>query len=410
MDNYPSSEQIKQNSEELTSDIYHGNITCLDGVMSIQTRELIKRFGAQGADMTSLWAYTPLDWICPACGRKKEDIVRLNKNNQLMCRLVEHHDHMRELLKQRFEEKSISSTIIVADEISENFAKRSASMVSAFDNTVICDDCNIADISAKKASNAHKWFSFSPKELSEIVLPICNKPHKINADKAKSYWNENISTFNLRLRVLDRIAEIAASDTHWFQPTKYIYRPDVVEERGKAIINRYRAYGALELLVGGKKKQKNTDISAWRKKQYPTPTSSLTNGQIQHIAKVKMATQWSSVDDDWQCPSCNRNKTQIIKITKKNGWSFSLSTRSYYDQSSSRLTKKHTLCSDCGFVAERLGKEARTISKQNNGALSSLVGITEIKNVILPRNNARHNIDNDAVTKLLEVIVYRLTQ
>lgn len=78
--------------------VSNGSIA-LDGVMSPLTRELAGRFGTQSVDMTFGWACTPMDWLCPACGRAKPEIVRLNTNGHLMCRLVEHHDHMKDLVK-----------------------------------------------------------------------------------------------------------------------------------------------------------------------------------------------------------------------------------------------------------------------------------------------------------------------
>ncbi|WP_288823974.1 hypothetical protein [uncultured Paraburkholderia sp.] len=122
-----------------------------DGVMSPLTRELAGRFGTESVDMTFGWACTPMDWVCPACRRGKPEIVRLNTNGHLMCRLVEHHDHMKDLVKDEFERQCKLQKTIVADEFAKRFATRASPMISAYDNAIICDDCNAADPKAKGA-------------------------------------------------------------------------------------------------------------------------------------------------------------------------------------------------------------------------------------------------------------------
>lgn len=96
-------ETLDDTERNLLKDVETGHIE-LDGVMSPLTRLLATRFSTEGVDMDQLWAYTPMDWACPACGRTKEAIARPNKNNQLMCRLVDHHDHMKDLLEKVFDE------------------------------------------------------------------------------------------------------------------------------------------------------------------------------------------------------------------------------------------------------------------------------------------------------------------
>ncbi|MGF6997136.1 hypothetical protein P3T25_005512 [Paraburkholderia sp. GAS32] len=95
-----------------------------------------------------------MDWACPACGRSEPQIAQLNANGSLMCRLVEHHDHMKDPVKTEFERECKSRKVLLADGIGERFAERASQMVSAYANAIICDDCNAAD----------RNFSFSPQE------------------------------------------------------------------------------------------------------------------------------------------------------------------------------------------------------------------------------------------------------
>ncbi len=102
MNEFPTEEEIKSNQDKLIASLEHGEFSLLDGIMSAQTKALASALGTDGTDMSSLWAMTRQDWSCPACERHKTQIARPNKNNQLMCRLVAHHDHMQELLKKNF--------------------------------------------------------------------------------------------------------------------------------------------------------------------------------------------------------------------------------------------------------------------------------------------------------------------
>lgn len=132
-----------------------GELTSLDGVMSPLSTALTVRLGSMRFDMNSWWVKTPQNYLCPACGREKIDLARLNTKQEIMCHLVEHHDHMQDVLKRRFQEISVKREVVVADEHAEKFAKYSATMISAYENTLICVDCNNADVMAKKASAAH---------------------------------------------------------------------------------------------------------------------------------------------------------------------------------------------------------------------------------------------------------------
>lgn len=410
MGDWPDEAEIKRNQTRLADALADGSYRQLDGVMSAQTQELRRRFSAAGVDMTILWAMTPQEWACPVCKRAKPDIVRLNKNSHLICRLVEHHDHMQELLKRRFEEISTSLDTVVADQTSEAFAKRSSSMVSAFDNTTVCDDCNVADVVAKKATGANKWFSFSPRELSEIVRPRKNEPHTIDSEVARAHWASNEDTFALRLRIVDRIAEIAATDTHWFQPIDFNYRPAVITRRAESAIARKRAYGVFDLLTGSRGAEQPVNASAWRRRTHKTPAIPPTAQQVEHVARVKTEKTWNSVGENWRCPGCGRRKKEIVKISKKNSWGFSLSTRWYRDNSRPQKLGRLTLCGDCAWVSENLAREARLLAQEPDGPLSSLVEVGEIARVVRPQVNARHNIDNHAAEGIVERIVSRIRQ
>ncbi|HCE1882529.1 hypothetical protein [Vibrio parahaemolyticus] len=170
---------------EFRESIKDKDLVGIDSEFTYSTRKLVRDFNADGAHLNKWWVMTPVGWQCPCCKRSKGEIVRLNKNNYLTCQLHEHHDHMKDVVKELFESFSIKQNIIVADELSEKFAVKTAFSLSAYDNTVVCFDCNKADADAKKIVNAHKSFSFSPKQISEFLIVTANKEHQIDVHKAQ---------------------------------------------------------------------------------------------------------------------------------------------------------------------------------------------------------------------------------
>ena len=373
----------------------------LDGVMSPLTRELMQIFGAKGVDMTSWWAWTEPDWICSGCGRSKRELVRLNQKGQLMCRLVEHHDHMQDLLLKRFQEVSAAQDRVVADEFAERFAKRSAQMVSAYDNTIVCNDCNNADALGKASAGAHPDFSFSPGELRRFVIAKAGAPHSIDKNTAKAVWKEQEQTFQLRLRIIDRIARIAATNSHWFQPGDPAGSPRRVETSARRIVTLMGAHASvLDDLFGPKRSNRNTDATAWRHRKYPAAAKRPTPGDIDHVAKVVAPRLWSAVPDDWTCPGCGRAKAEIVRPSGGNAWSFPIASK-YLRSSDMGKGTQHELCGDCGWTVERIRTEVEAVSCVSEGRKFMLMGLADITAIAIPQPHARHNFDNVKAEQLI---------
>lgn len=381
----------------------------LDGVMSPQSVALVEMFQASGIDMTLLWAITPQNWECPACGRKKEKIVRLNSKNLLMCRLVAHHDHVKNLLVKEFTDKSVSMDRVLADQAAERFAKRSAVMVSAFDRTIICNDCNNADTKAKRFVRTHYAFSYSPNEIRSFVLARSNVDHEIDYEKAAEIWRAHISTFELRGKIVSRIAEIAATNSHWYQESLPQNIPEKAHDRANNIAAYYQAYGVLGLLCGEKRVQPEKPLNAWRYASYPKAKQAPTLREIEHVAKVTHAKSWNAVPDDWCCPTCGREKAQTVRWTEKNSnWTFHLGNKQYRDPQAIYECRGFALCGDCGWAAEQLGKEAVGIAGVERERYSILVEPSEVATIVIPRPNTRHAYDNNKADIIVKQIAGRL--
>lgn len=380
----------------------------LDGVMSPTTKTLVDKFNCTGVDMDRLWAFTPPAWICPACQRPKSQIARRNKNGDLMCRLVEHHDHMKDHLLREFEKISAGLERVLANEAAEKFAKRSAPMVSAYDNTVICNDCNNVDAVAKGLIGAHPSFSFSPSEILAFVIASPNAEHSVNQEIAARIWNENRETFNLRMKIVTRIAHIAATNEHWYQSTPYQLHPDYIEDTAKSMASSKDAGRALRALCGPPRRQAKKAPKEWRAKGNNYRVRTPTAGQIEHVAKVTSYKRWQMVSDSWQCPSCNRSKEQIVRPTNQSTWALPITSKSYRDTSAKYGYSTLFVCDDCGSAAVNLVKEAEAIAGTEVHAYSRQIEVEELAKVILPRPHAAHRIDDREADSLVDTIATRL--
>lgn len=396
---------------EFIAAIRMGVFTWMDGWMSPISLALSTRLGSMEFDMNSWWVETPQNYTCPACGREKIDIARLNTSKEIMCHLVEHHDHMKDVLKRRFQEISVQRTFVVADEHTERFAKRSATMISAYENTLICEDCNNADAIAKKVAGAHRDFSFSPQEILRITKPAPNKAHEIDVNAAKNIWAEQKATFELRMKIADRIAEIAANNEHWFQHGDFNCSPNVINQRASAFIAHKGAYGIHALLKGPQKIKPARSTSAWRKITHYPPQPAPTSNEIEHAGQVGRSKAWNMVDENWRCPGCQRNKRNIVRQNKDKQWMFSVTTHSYFDSKTRWSREENVVCGDCLETAKNLGKEAATRAGVTDPiGYSAQVSMQEIQRCIIPNAYTRHNINNDEAEQIIDAITHKILQ
>lgn len=381
----------------------------LDGVMSPLTRALAERFGAESVDMTFGWACTPMEWTCPACGRAKPEIVRLNTNGHLMCRLVEHHDHMKDLVKAEFERQCKAQKVIVADEFAKRFAARASQMVSAYDNAIICDDCNAADPMAKAAVGTHKDFSYSPQEIRRFVRPCANVPHEIDAEEAARIWHGHEQTFALRLKIVERIAHIAATNTHWYQELPYSQRAESVYQHAEYLQSSYGVPGAIYELAGDKRRPPPEDLSAWRRVIHKRASVRPRREDVDYLSKVSFTKDWKKVDDAWRCPTCDRRKVETVRKSNKGDWTFVLSDRSFYAPGERYDSKRAVVCGDCGLLASQLGKEACLVAGAMTASnYAQFLLVSDIALVVHPQPHGRHNVNNKAADDLVPRLVERI--
>ncbi|MGR5412416.1 hypothetical protein ACPV5T_07890 [Vibrio astriarenae] len=393
---------------EFRESIKNKDLVGLDSEFTYSTRKLVRDFSADGAHLNKWWVMTPVGWQCPCCKRSKGEIVRLNKNNYLTCQLHEHHDHMKDVVKELFESFSIKQNIIVADELSEKFAVKTAFSLSAYDNTVVCFDCNKADADAKKIVNAHKSFSFSPKQISEFLIVTANKEHQIDVRKAQGTWQEAKPIFELRMQMAENFARIAAEKKDWYQPSDNTARNIERKARwqfgmnGVTEINKYDPERVLYTPEPFKGKN-----SSWREKVNPHTRSRPSNKQLEHLASTR-GKYWNRYDESWHCPCCSRDKLTCVRPSKKNPWVLEVKSGSMFQESTFEVDHQaEPMCADCLDTALNWGREIIKETGIEISFPSSVISLEELRGIIISRPHSKHNHLNDKINTMMPYLMER---
>jgi rubredoxin len=379
----------------------------LDGVTSPQTRQLLTQWKTETADMSVLWAMTPPTWACPGCGRTKPDLVRLNRNGALMCRLDSHHDHMEDALVHAFELHSTSQDKVVANRLGLKFAKRAVPVVSAFDRTVVCCDCNSADTAAKAVTAAHRYLSFSAQEIRHFVRARPNAPHDIDEQAAHEIYAGVDRRFRQRMKLVDKIASIAARDDHWFQQAPEGAGEAFVGYRAEVTAHSRNLSTSFHVLCGDRAKAA-VDPARWRSRRHPAPRLVPTARQIAYVAKAQSDTSWNRVPEDWTCPGCGREKVSCVRGNKAGTWSLSITENSFRPEDHLPHVRSIHVCGDCRDTAICLGKEASALSGVTLDTYLNRVHLSEVRHIVRPQVHGRHNYHAKEAASVVATVALRL--
>ncbi|MGE0118973.1 MAG: hypothetical protein AB7S71_07895 [Dongiaceae bacterium] len=364
----------------------------LDGVWHPQTIALAQKFRVAAFDLNRWWCLTPTDWACPGCNRGKPDIVRVNQHGELMCHLVEHHDHMGRYIEKCLADHVGRLPAFFATTNSERFARRSAPAISAFDRTIICEDCNVVDTRAKKQVQAHPDFSFTARDIRKFVIARPNQPHEIDSAKLREVWTFREEQLGRRFELAQRIAELAATNEHWYEQAEHRHHADSVEHHAKlnAIFYALRQWDvdiSQFESVSAPKPIRVSSVKGWRRNKRLKADKPPNAQELRYAADVTHSAHYAKLPDDWTCPWCQRSKNQCVRPSKQFKYSFSFHERWVIDLQSGKKSKV-VICQDCADVRVQIAKEANADTKT--------VQPIDVMSIIRPEPHAQHGLASDA--------------
>lgn len=398
----------------------------LDGAWSRQTRGLVADFGATGLDLNDNWAGVGRYWTCPSCQRTKSQIARLSERGILLCHLEWHHDHLRDYGKKVLrarnplpEADADRRSLMTALDATKDFCER-------FFRTLVCKDCNLAEGEAKQSlpPEAPRDFSFSPAEIRRFITASPNSLHVVDAAAAVSVWREVQADVEDRVDFVAVLAERVAAGRHrrqsrppnffggrsaleiamalaapGFDPGPFHAAPGQLAERSI----RRDGQGS----AGGKPRRRGpvarpteTDMAAFSAAQHPD-------------------SPWLTVDADWRCAACERDRRAVLRKSNSGKWTGKLQAYAVFEAETewsalmfhdvwddeTLVFREHHrvwLCGDCRHVITDLkaGGLARSDYPFSLRDLRSLLRSVEA--------NVRPDIDADAAAILArESVVFQ---
>jgi rubredoxin len=169
---------------------------------------LAKQMGAKDFGAISNFFEVDVEWRCPCCYRAKPEIARLDKNQNLLCSIHEHHDHFWDELGEKVPLFDVHYPARQA--IGDSFAR--------FPPTRICSDCNVAEPDAKRLVGAPSYFTFAPYEIASFIIVSENSPHTVNEMVAVSVYEAAKPAMKLMARRLTAVTAASKSNGETFEP------------------------------------------------------------------------------------------------------------------------------------------------------------------------------------------------
>ncbi len=151
------------------------------------------------------WVDAHPGWCCPICKRFRNDIVRLSAKGQTYARIVEHHCHAGDL----------DGEIIKSHELSPLLRDRFEAILQRFPPIYVCEDCNGADMRAKRSVGARHAFSFTPEEIRQFIVVRRNLNHGLNGEIAKKIYEQVKPEMELVYKKIDELAALVSKTNYY---------------------------------------------------------------------------------------------------------------------------------------------------------------------------------------------------
>ena len=406
----------------LVESIKAGEVTTLDGAGSPQTRRISAYHRRSELEMTDNWVLSAQNWSCPGCGRSKFQISRTGTGDQILAKSVIHHDHMRDALLFEFHATAASTRAGEQEASGLEWVNRLKDAFAAFDDVLVCEDCNNADAAAAKLVGSPKYFSFSIARIQQFIRVRDHEPHKLDPDRVSSVWAQARPAYERRLSLVAQTAQAAAygdsqvierinagllADSSWFEP----YGPSIAAlpllgsrpEILDADILRWADCQEVVKALRPAKVPSTSELARWRTARAEPPRTLPTDALSQLLSDRYTARLWNELPDQWRCPVCQRGKYQTIYVAKDGRTKFLPRTQ----VAEGAWAAAPTICNPCEITMLSLLKEVKCRLGRAKISATATVSPAELASIMDPRPHCYHTIRHSAVADLVEEIVHR---
>lgn len=380
----------------------------LDGRWSGLTRWLIEKLGATGLDLDQNWASVSQDWACPCCLRPKIELARKLSSGVLLAHLHEHHDHIHDYMAARLQETYGNEWPRGIPPGTYELEHSGSIMIERFERTLVCEDCNAADASAKARSpRINPYFSFRPSEIATFITSKPNRPHEIDAQKARAIWTVGQADFLERIALADHLIA-------------HIHRGAITRERTRGVPPwslsqdavtydlASRVSGALEGIAASREAMiarsiARDGVGAARPRSAKAGTCPTAEDVAAHDGGQFPAI-WNQAPTDWRCAACERDRAAVLRRSQKPGrrWSGEIRrhvTYLYGPSPSQNPAEAIVVAHEVRFICDGCDTLLAWLRSKEPGAApkASTLSIDQIRRCVDAGPNRKHLLDVDTV-------------
>lgn len=394
----------------LVESIRAGDVTSLDGAESPLSKRIAAHHGAAEFEMNSNWVGTPQTWECPCCARSKFQISRIGKKGQVLAKLVVHHDHMGEAMKAAFHSAFEAAGTNVEQVNGLKLVEHMGRAFAAYEEVLVCEDCNNADAEAKKIADSPPYFSFSLGQIRRFIIAGEQRPHQIDGAQARLAWQEARAAYELRMKLITAVARAAATDAHWYEPHARTAEPIPVFGISRIgveqEISQWVSPEPLLKALGASRKISTPNLSRWRQNTQKPGKAPPENYLAMLRSEESHGRSWDSLPEDWCCPICQRKKHELVYVGERGKVIFAIKLAT--GRGSWVAFKK--ICNHCESTLMSLKREGVEIAGKQTRDSYSFVEPEELSSIISARPHSAHVIDRTKAENLLELVIRRISE
>lgn len=391
----------------LVESVNAGEVSCLDGVNSPMSLAIKKHHKVDDFEMNSNWIGSAQDWFCPCCNRSKFQITRVGSKGQILAKSVVHHDHMGDALKSAFHAAFEAAGTDVEQNGGQRLVERIGGAFAAYEEVLVCEDCNNADTTAKKLVASPPYFSFSVNQIARFICPNNHQPHEVDRATAQTVWSEAKPAYGLRMQLIGTVAHAAATDTHWYEPharpSQAVPVLGFFRRTGDSTFLKWVSHADLLKALGPQDKKVVKNLTRWRTVVQKPGRLPPTNFLAMLRSENAFARSWDLVSEEWRCPICKRSKSGIVYVAEKGAVSFFVRSICGRSQWAGLV-----ICNQCSATLTSLKWEVEAQSGSKRSDFYRLVSPAELMSIIEARVHSPHLIRQKDAEALYRSVLQRV--